>query len=191
LEAFSDIVMGFSLAQMSLSFVIPAHAADVYLHSVAPIAFAVTFTIVASTWYSHHWLFDRLFVPTPVTIVLNFATLASLIWLVYQLQVFVHFAPTHETQAATVSYLATFAVTWLLLGSVYVSCLWLRWNVLPEADRKSALFKTGRILIIGCASAVGTALMWYLQQPIAIVFWIILGTAILYRVGARAGGLRG
>lgn len=92
--------MGFSLAQMSLSFIIPAHAAEVYTHSAAPIAFVLTFTIVASTWYSHHWLFERLFVPTPFTLFVNFATLASLIWLVYQFQVYLHFAPsTHEARS--------------------------------------------------------------------------------------------
>lgn len=183
--------MGFSLAQMSLSFVIPAHAVDIYLHSVAPIAFLITFFIVASTWYSHHWLFERLFVPTPATIVLNFATLASLIWLVYQLQVFVHFAPTNDTQVAAISYLGTFAVTWLLLGSLYGWCLRLRWIALLETDRKTALFKTGRILIVGGASAVGIALMWYLRQPITAAFWVVLAAAILYRAAARAKGLTG
>ena len=183
--------MGFSLAQMSLSFIIPSHAADVYTHSAAPLGFIVTFMIVAATWYSHHWLFERLFVPTSVTIVVNFATLASLIWLVYQFQVYLHFAPsTHESQVAMLSYFLTFAVTWLLLGILYGTCLWLRWNALPDADRRSGLFKTGRITTFGLATAAGTVAMWTLHKPVELAVVVMIAVAALYRIGARVGGLR-
>lgn len=184
--------MGFSLAQMSLNFIIPAHAAEVYTHSAAPIAFVLTFTIVASTWYSHHWLFERLFVPTPFTLFVNFATLASLIWLVYQFQVYLHFAPsTHESQVAMLSYFLTFAATWLLLGILYGTCLRLRWNALTDADRRPALFKTGRITTFGLATAGGTVAMWTLHKPVELAVVVMIAVAALYRVAARAGGLRG
>lgn len=182
--------MGFSLAQMSLNLVVPAHAADVYARSEAPLAFLITFTIVASTWYSHHWLFDRLFVPTPFTIFVNFATLASLIWLVYQFQIYLHFAPTHDSQLAMFAYFLTFAATWLLLGVLYLSCLRLRWNALPDDDRRAGLFKTGRITTFGAATAVGTVVLWGLHKQIEWAVVVMIAVAALYRVGARLGGLR-
>jgi uncharacterized membrane protein len=183
--------MGFSLAQMSLNLVVPAHAADVYSKPVALFAFFATFLIVASTWYSHHWLFDYLFVPTASTIVVNFATLASLVWLVYQFQLFLHFAPTPDGQLALLSYLTTFAVTWLLLGLLYGLCLRLRWNALADAERKSGLFKTGRITTIGVATVGSTVALWAFHQPVETTFWVILAASILYRAVARLGGLRG
>jgi uncharacterized membrane protein len=185
LESFSDIVMGFSLAQMSLNFIIPEHAADVYARPIALMAFLVTFTIVAATWYSHHWLFDYLFVPTTTTIMINFATLASLVWLVYQLQVYVHFAMSRESQSAVISYLLTFAVVWLLLAALYGTCLRLRWNALPEKERGSALFKTGRLATIGLAAAISTSVIWALHWSLESVFWIIFAAAVLYRIVAR------
>lgn len=182
--------MGFSLAQMSLNFVVPPHAADVYARSEAPLAFVITFTIVASTWYSHHWLFDYLFVPTAATIFVNFATLASLIWLVYQFQLYLHFAPTPESQAAMLSYFLTFAVTWLLLGLLYGMCLRLRWDGLPVADRNKGLFKTGRIASFGLATALGSLAMWELHKQIELTVIVMIGVAVLYRLGARIAGLR-
>lgn len=177
--------MGFSLAQMSLSFVIPAHAVDVYAHVAAPLAFLATFTIVASTWYAHHWLFEHLFVPTPATIFVNFAMLASLIWLVYQLQVYVHFAPTNQSQFATMSYLLTLAVTWLLLGVLYAMCLRLRWDALSGDHRRVAVFKTGRIAIIGLTAGASTLVLWALHQRVETAFFVMVAAGAAWRVVAR------
>ena len=177
--------MGFSLAQMSLSFIIPAHAVDVYARVAAPLAFLATFTIVASTWYAHHWLFDHLFVPKASTIFVNFAMLASMIWLVYQLQVYVHFAPTNQSQFATMSYLLTLAVTWLLLGLLYGMCLRLRWDDLSGDDRRLAMFKTGRIATIGLTAGVSTLVLWALHQRVETAFFVMLAAGAVWRVAAR------
>lgn len=183
--------MGFTLAQASVYFVMPSHAVNIYTQPIALFAFLLTFAIVASTWYSHHWLFDYLFVPTNSTIIVNFATLASLVWLVYQLQVFLHFGPTNEGQFAAISYLLTFGVAWLLLGLLYGDCLRLRWKVLPDGERREASFKTGRIALVGLTTLVATLIMWLLHKPVITAFWVILVAAMLYRVAARFAGLRG
>ncbi|HZY99227.1 MAG TPA: TMEM175 family protein [Candidatus Baltobacteraceae bacterium] len=185
LEAFSDIVMGFSLAQMSLSFVMPAHPADVYTHSIAPIAFVATFLIVATTWYSHHWLFDHLFVPTASTIVVNFATLASIIWLTYQFQLYVHFAPTVDHAFATVSYLVTFGTMWILLALLYGISLRVGWNSIPADDREAGAFKTGRLATIGLATILTTLIVWEFHQPIETTFWVIFVAGVLWRIVGR------
>lgn len=161
--------MGFSLAQMSLSFVMPAHASDIYAGNV-PIAFLVTFVLVAGTWYSHHWVFDYLFVPTRATVVLNFATLASVIWLVYQLQLYVHFSPLPDHQFAATSYVLTFALTWSLLGLLYAACLRLRWNALESPDRTAALMKTGRLLVVGIGTAVCSVVVTRLHYRAELAF---------------------
>ncbi len=183
--------MGFSLAQASINFVIPAHPADVYTRPIGLLAFLATFAIVASTWYAHHWLFDYLFVPKASTIVVNFATLASLVWLVYQFQLFLHFAPTQDAVIASKSYLLTWALAWLLLGLLYALCLRARWNSLLETDRRTGIFKTGRILTVGTATAAATFVVWVLHQRIEVVFIIIIAAAALYRLAARARGLQG
>jgi hypothetical protein len=47
LEAFSDIVIGFSLAQLGLSLTIPAHARDLFVHvrgATGLLALVITFS---------------------------------------------------------------------------------------------------------------------------------------------------
>jgi len=177
--------MGFSLAQLSLSFVIPRHPADVYASPIVLISFLLTFLIVASTWYSHHWLFDHLFVPNAATIVVNFATLASIVWLVYQLQLYIHFLPTPDRAYATVSYLATYAFAWLMLALLYGMCLRLQWRAISEKERRSALYKTGRLGTIGLATAVSTVAMAAFHQPIETTFWVIFVAALIWRIASR------
>lgn len=180
------------MAQLSLSFVMPPHPSDIYAKPFVLLAFLITFFIVASTWYTHHWLFDRLFVPNPATIVCNFATLASIVWLVYQLQLYIHFMPTLDREYATMSYIATFAVAWLLLALLYGMCLRLRWKELAAKDLQSAIFKTGRLATIGLATVATTIVMAAFHQPIESTFWVILVAAVLWRFVARrwVGGFR-
>lgn len=80
LEAFSDIVIGFSLAQLG--------AAEVFtktmtLNASGAIAFFASFAIVCSLWYFHHRLFQSVFVPRALPVVLNFFWLAVVVLLVF------------------------------------------------------------------------------------------------------------
>jgi len=91
LEAFSDIIIGFSLAQLALSLAIPKNGAAGLLENPAPlIAFVLTFTIVCGMWWAHHRLFTHYFVPIPVMVVLNFVTLAGVSFAVYSVQLMLH-----------------------------------------------------------------------------------------------------
>lgn len=93
LEAFSDIVIGFSLAQLGLSLGIPRHISDIFISAKGSSvlgAFVITFTLVCSLWWLHHKLFRHLFVPTPVNIGLNFAALGGVLFYAYVMQVLIH-----------------------------------------------------------------------------------------------------
>jgi uncharacterized membrane protein len=93
LEAFSDIVIGFSLAQLGLSLTIPPHARDLFTHvrgASGLIALFITFTLVCAVWWMHHRLFRHLFVPVRINIVANFAALCGVILLAYSMQVLLH-----------------------------------------------------------------------------------------------------
>jgi uncharacterized membrane protein len=91
LEAFSDIIIGFSLAQMTLNLALPNDVLDLFAkHSQALAAFGLTFCIVAGMWWSHHRLFTSYFVPTGLNVVLNFLSLGGVMFLVYSLQVWIH-----------------------------------------------------------------------------------------------------
>lgn len=54
--------------------------------------------MVSILWYSHHRLFEYFFIPRLSTIALNFVTLGSVVWFVFQLQVYARFEPTHDRE---------------------------------------------------------------------------------------------
>jgi hypothetical protein len=138
LEAFSDVVIGFSLAQLSLNFVI------------------------AVFWWALHRLFDEVFVPTRLTVVLNFINLGLLIWLIYELQLWVRFEGTADHVRATVSYVVTYAVVYGLLGILFAICARLRWEDLDAEQRARAVGSIGRIAGVN----LGTLIWWAASQPL-------------------------
>jgi hypothetical protein len=128
LEAFSDIVIGFTLAQIGLSLTFPGSAGALLDRPYQLFAFIITFAIVCAMWWSHHRLFTHFFVPRPLTIVLNFATLGALLFAVYSVQLLVHLQFKDRTAVAI--YALSFAVVFGLLGVQYL---------LGRAARGSAL----------------------------------------------------
>ena len=120
LEAFSDIVIGFSLAQLSLSLAIPARVADLLHRPGGFFAFVITFVIICFMWLRHHKWFEHYFVLTPPNVVLNFAILGAIVLLVYALQVFLHFVGRGQNFWPAFSlYLCAFALVTLLFAIAY------------------------------------------------------------------------
>jgi uncharacterized membrane protein len=89
LEAFSDIVIGFSLAQLGASLIIPEHAISLVQNPSWLFGFVLAFAVVCSMWFFHHRLFSRFFVPKPWPVILNFIWLAVVVLLVYATQLYV------------------------------------------------------------------------------------------------------
>lgn len=87
LEAFGDVVIGFSLALLALSLIVPNHAASLISNPVWFSAYVWTFALVCSMWGSHYWTFRYVFVPTRPSILLNYAKLGLLVLLIFFVQV--------------------------------------------------------------------------------------------------------
>lgn len=149
LEAFSDIVIGFSLAQLGLSLTIPAHARDLFTlgrGSLGLLALVVTFTLVCSVWWQHHKLFRHLFVPTGVNIVANFAALGGVIFLAYSMQVFVHAG--FRDPVAFPMYTGSYAWIMVLFASIAWNGMRLRGSQMNAELRASCMYHTVRLTII-------------------------------------------
>lgn len=80
LEAFSDIVIGFCLAELGATLTFDQKTMT--LDPVGVIAFFIAFAIICSLWFFHHRLFQGLFRPRTLPIVLNFLWLAVVVLLV-------------------------------------------------------------------------------------------------------------
>jgi uncharacterized membrane protein len=96
IEAFSDIVFGFSLFNLALNLKAPATPYDLVAQIPEFIVFVATFGILCSIWWLHHRLFLNFFKPDNVGIVLNFFLLGSVILFTYPLQLFLKFGPGME-----------------------------------------------------------------------------------------------
>jgi uncharacterized membrane protein len=160
LEAFSDIVIGFSLAEIGLSLVLPVHAIDFVARPTAIFAFIVTFIVVVRFWWVHDTIFDRYFVPNRVMTACSFVALASLILQVFCLQLYLHFVPLGEGAIASRIYFAFFAASYGVQGLMLALGLFYRRRELTLRERRSGvrelLSRTGLVAgsILGNVGAV-------------------------------------
>jgi TMEM175 potassium channel family protein len=91
LEAFSDIVFGFSLAQLALQLQLPARAEDVLGHPIRWVIFFGTFALITLFWLAHYRMFRLAFEPEPFDVFLNFVFLSFIAVLPFAMQANIRF----------------------------------------------------------------------------------------------------
>lgn len=90
IEAFSDLVFGFSLSLLAARLDVPPVARDVLTFSrFTP--FAATFAIICVLWLEHYRVFRLGFVARPFDVITNFVFLFAVASLPYALQTFMRF----------------------------------------------------------------------------------------------------
>jgi uncharacterized membrane protein len=153
LEAFSDIVIGFSLAQLGLSLVLPPHAVDLVRHPFGIAAFLLTFFVVSRFWWTHFNIFEHYFEPTRFMMFFNFAALAGLTLQVFSLQAFVHFVPRGEGLTAARIYFGLFVASYTMLSVMLALGIWTRRNALSSALRATGIRRAigMSFTVAGCA----------------------------------------
>jgi len=112
LESFTDIVIGFSLAEVGISLVVPAHPLDIFTHPTSIVALFLTFGVLFRIWWSLTAVFARYFVPNRLMIGLNCVCVALTIFQVFSLQMWLKFnVSTVDDLTAARIYFATAALT--------------------------------------------------------------------------------
>jgi TMEM175 potassium channel family protein len=94
LEAFSDIVFGFALAQSAVALDVPKTLADFGSHRTDLVYFVLTFVLIAQFWMIHYRIFHFVFLARTADIVLNFLLLGTVALLPYALRIWIHFPET-------------------------------------------------------------------------------------------------
>lgn len=190
LEAFSDIVIGFALAQLGLTLTMPVHGArDLFVHvkgATELMGFAVTFALVCAVWWLHHKLFRHLFVPARANVGMNFAALGGVIFLAYSMQVFLHFG--FRDPVAFPMYTGSYA--WVLMWFAIIAWngMRLRADRMPAVIRVESLEYAIRLTVMALyliAMTVAT-LVFGVESPIAT--WLTFGlvaVAVALRVLKR------
>ena len=179
LEAFSDIVIGFSLAELSLSLTVPNRLSDLLQNSaIGMIAYAWTFTIICTLWFMHHRLFARAFVPGKLAIFLNFVWLGTVGLLTYLLQVYLHFAA--DPVASRLIYEAYFGLYGLNLAiTAWLYAISLRTH---NGRYSEEVVRSVRASTLRLGVAGGVVLILVAIGPLLSVPWFyaVVAPSILY-----------
>jgi uncharacterized membrane protein len=121
LEAFSDLVFGFSLSLLATRLDIPANPSEVFETSRWA-TFIVTFGTICAMWLSHYRVFRHHFVAHTADVIVNFIFLLGIAVLPYVVQTFLRFSPSGNV---VVLYLGDFALILTALAT-------LRWRALRQ-----------------------------------------------------------
>ncbi len=156
IEAFSDLVMGFSLALLAVTLVVPEHARDLFAHPFWLATYFWTFGVIASIWFNHQRLFSLYFQPTRLSIFLNFVLLSMLGLIVFFVQAFGRLHVDEERAVTFVAYFVTLGVAVLILGVLYVVGIYWRHAHLSEKERHDGIRYGLRGLIVGAMLLVGS-----------------------------------
>ncbi len=100
LEAFSDIVFGFALAQSAIALEVPKSIGALSGQVANLVFFAVTFAAIAVFWSMHYRVFRDAFVGERIDVVVNFLLLAAIALLPYALRLYTAFPQSVEGSAA-------------------------------------------------------------------------------------------
>jgi uncharacterized membrane protein len=120
LEAFSDLVFGFSLSLLATRLDVPAHVTDVF-EATRWLTFIITFGIICVIWLAHYRIFRHRFVARTPDVTVNFIFLFGIAILPYTVQTFLRFG----SGDAILLYLLDFALVFTALAT-------LRWRALRQ-----------------------------------------------------------
>ncbi len=181
LEAFSDIVFGFSLAQLTLQLQLPAEPADLLGNPLRWVVFFATFALISGMWLAHYRMFRLAFEPERLDIFLNFAFLAAIAVLPFAMQAIIKYSGRDNSYTL---YVAAF------LG-ISLPMVILLWRGL--ARRKASLSDTERLDLwqaflrntcVLLASGIALVSLQFTTVEISSIPYMVLAvlTALLRRV---------
>jgi uncharacterized membrane protein len=113
-EAFSDLVFGFSLSLLATRLDVPAKLEEVF-ESTRWGTFVITFGIICVIWLAHYRIFRHRFVARAPDVAINFVFLFGIAIMPYSVQTFLRFMPGQE---AILLYFGDFALIFAALATL-------------------------------------------------------------------------
>jgi uncharacterized membrane protein len=180
LEAFSDLVFGFSLSLLATRLDVSANASEVF-NATRWATFIITFGMICAIWLAHYRIFRHQFVAQIPDVIVNFIFLLGIAVLPYAVQTFLRFG----SGDATILYVGDF-------GLIFTALATLRWRALrqrrgdPDVDVRLREWRgTVRqyvivVVIIGSIVAMNAGLITRDK-----FFAVVPTTLILITLGAR------
>ncbi len=185
LEAFSDIVIGFCLAQLGLNLVLPKNATDMFGLWESITFFISAFIFIAVLWWLHHRTFSSFFVPKAPMILMNFGMLCTLILTLFFFESTVRVAELGQNPAHLLSMCVfSLAIVYTLAGAMLLVGLVVRRAELPADEIRWGIDQLTSIAIaVVFGLAIGTYLA--LGAHAALAFYAAVGGAVVVLVVRR------
>ena len=174
LEAFSDLVFGFSLSLLATRLDIPAEVSQIF-EPTRWSTFIITFAGICGIWLAHYKIFRHHFVPRIPDVIVNFIFLLGIAVMPYAVQTFLRFTTGRN---AIVLYFGDCALIFAALAT-------LRWRALlqrrgnPDVDLRlrewRGTVRQYTIVLVIAACLIGTAVgaipreKFYSSVPAAFV----------------------
>ncbi len=187
LEAFSDLVFGFSLSFLATRLDIPTDVSQIF-EPTRWATFIITFMIICVLWLAHYKIFRHHFVPQIPDVIINFIFLFGIAILPYALQTYLRFARGRE---ALMLYFGDCALVFAALAT-------LRWRALlqrrgePDRDMRLREWRatvrqyTIVLVISACLIAMGAGAIprenFYTAAAAAFVVVSLLSRFVIQRL---------
>jgi len=163
IESFGDIVIGFSLAQLALSFVFPPHL-TIFTLSPMLTAFGWTFAMTAWLWLLYRRIGDDYFVGGRLMTALYMLGLAGIVLLIFGVQLVMHYSlpgngTVGDVGVAIIFYFVVLALTLGTIGAQFAIGGRLRKaSIEPEYARRGT-FTTYRLIAMAVAVLIAIAFL--------------------------------
>jgi uncharacterized membrane protein len=119
LEAFSDLVFGFSLSLLATRLDVPTNENEVF-NATRWATFIITFGMICAIWLGHYRIFRHRFVARAFEVIVNFIFLLGIAVLPFAVQTFLRFQSSRES---FVLYLGDFILIFAALATLRLSAL--------------------------------------------------------------------
>lgn len=182
LEAFSDIIIGFCIAEMGLNLVVPKTAAQLPSIVAGTDGFVISFVLVSILWWIHHRIFKSFFVPNVATVITNFAMLGALVLMVYFQQICVHLiAIGDDVTVAVQLWAVSYSVVYALVGIMLWYGIYVRWSTLSADDLRWGL-RRGVLVVVGTVIFIAYALIFRYRIHASELFLVLAAVILAARV---------
>jgi uncharacterized membrane protein len=158
LEAFGDLVFGFSLSLIALRLDVPSRVEEL-LEPTRWLTVVITFALICRFWLEHYRIFRHRFVVRGLDMVVNFVFLFGIVILPYAVQIFLRF----QLQLMPFSlYLGDFILVLTTLSFLRMRCLWQRRT---DPDLEGRLSDWRRTVAQLAVAAMATSLLAVMHRP--------------------------
>ncbi len=213
IEAFSDVVFGFSLTLLVVSLEVPHTFTDLLADMRGFIPFAVCFAIFALVWWQHHNFFRRYGLDDGITATLNFVLLFVMLFYTYPLKFLftgmfrqmtgavattdaegkpVHWIEAQQSSMLMVIYGLGYATVYLVFVLLYCNALRQREELeltqLEVFDTYTTMMESGLQLGLGATCALLSAVLPTNLSGLAgfIFFLIPVGMSLIGMIRGKA-----